>query len=81
MAKITKVKININGKDIEMSIDEAKELQDVLNKTFPVNNNLVINPVVIERVREYPYRYWDVTYSSNTMLCMSNNQRQPEFID
>jgi hypothetical protein len=56
MGKITKIKMTVGKHEIEMTLEEAKDFQKLLNETFPDYSSRIINPVIIERVREYPYR-------------------------
>lgn len=59
--EIKKLILDLNGKEpIELTVEEAKELQDILNRTFGVEKEKVyipytpyVQPYVIE-----PYRYW-----------------------
>lgn len=62
---IGKIEIKINKKTISLTIEQAKELRQILNDTFPVANDA---PFVIEK-HVYPWRenypvtpFWDVTY-------------------
>ena len=68
--KFKKVEIQIGDTVTKLSLDEVKELRDILNDAFPVE------PAV---VREYiPYRFWGrdgwpytVTYSGYGAYCGS----------
>ncbi len=49
---IKKIVLTIGGKDLELSLDEAKELRDILHDTFPESST--------ERtiIPYWPYWYW-----------------------
>lgn len=56
--EITKINIDIDGKNHELTIDQAKELRDALNSIFPVPI-LAPNPLVVPYIPEpLPYP-WD----------------------
>lgn len=50
-AKIENLRITVNGKVIELTLEEAKELQKVLNETLSPQS---IFPQIVERVVERP---------------------------
>ena len=60
MAEITTIKMKIGEQEIEMSLDEAKAFQRLLNETFPEPSSPIINPVIIERpyYPGYPIVTW-----------------------
>lgn len=68
--KIQSIVINIGGNDIALTIEQAKELQVLLNDTFGkapvILPNVITVPVAPDPYRP-PYRYWDVgwTYTSS----------------
>jgi len=72
MAAITKIKMQVGEHSLEMTLEEAKDFQRLLNETFPdVQQPTIINPIIIERFREYPYNpylfgRWEVTCDSNS---------------
>ncbi|MDD2869666.1 hypothetical protein [Neomegalonema sp.] len=82
--EISKVCIKIAGKELSLTIEQAKELQDILNKTFGQSTTTwVTYPVYYP---SYPYikqvyPNWTITYpeyvcgdnTSNTTLCLSGN--------
>ena len=62
---IGKIEIKINKKTISLTVDQAKELKQILNDTFPV---VVDTPIVIEK-HIFPWRenypatpFWDISY-------------------
>lgn len=74
--EVKKVSIKIGKKEIELSLEEAKELKQVLNDTFGKERVVTVpsSPIIIERpVRRpwpyypQPYIYWSIKYSDNTM--------------
>lgn len=77
--EISKVKIKINEKEFDLSVDEAKELKKILMETFPdpitINpiNPITIQPIYIQEQWQrphYPYEFWCGTNSGNT-LCLN----------
>lgn len=70
MANITSIKIQIGKHEITMTLEEAKDLQKLLNETFPdLQRPTIINPVIIERtVRDpwQPFPGWEVTCDANS---------------
>lgn len=54
-AKIENLRITVNGKVIELTLEEAKELQKVLNETLSPQFSF---PQVIERVIERERHPW-----------------------
>jgi len=40
---ISKLIIELDGKKIKLTLEQAKELQEILNDTFGIGNNLFIN--------------------------------------
>ena len=60
--EVKKIEINIGKQKIELTLDEARELRDLLNDTFGEQKTIYVPgaPVIIERPY-YPYRYWTVT--------------------
>ena len=71
-AKIEKIILKVSGKEIELSVDEAKQLKELLGEMFDKGkDNTVYIPITtpyIYRERYYPeppyYPY--VTWSCNT---------------
>lgn len=67
--KIGKVELEIGGKVIRFSLEEAKELRDILKDTFPEKEYVPSQPIFI---REYPWwqynpdpwRYWEPYYTT-----------------
>ena len=60
-AEIQKIKIKIDKKEIDLSLEEARELKQLLEDLFGKVEYIPMpypQPV-------YPYRYW-VTYTSGT---------------
>ena len=85
--KIDKVIIDIAGKELKLSIEQAKELQEILNNTFG-EEKVVRYPVYVDRYIP-PYRgpYWTyttcvsdtTTASANTAtLCLTSSDSKTE---
>ena len=68
--KISKVVIDLGDKKIELSLDEAKSLLEILQDTFDAKVVIGSSPTIIERpYYPYPYRtypWWGVTYTTTT---------------
>lgn len=54
--KISKLNVEIGKKEISLTLEEAKELQRILNDTFGEQKTVVIpsSPVIIERIIKCP---------------------------
>ena len=84
--KITTINIKMGEQEVSLSIEQAKELQSLLNETFPEPKETIkyIPGPVIERIIERkPYRYWypcwgtttlGTTYSNDTTVTFSLSQ-------
>ena len=70
--QIEKIRIKIGEKELDLSIEEAKELQSVLNDLFKVKevDPPYVYPIWVTHTwPEYPYKRWDVYYTcDNTIL-------------
>ena len=60
MATIEKIVLEIGGKKIELTLEEAKSLMNILADAFGDKTKIM----EIERDRWYPYRYpyWTITW-------------------
>ncbi len=57
---ISNVEIEIGGKVIKMTLDEVRELKDVLNDLFPQPTYIPSQPIIIDRRRyDWPWRTWE----------------------
>ena len=69
---ISKIVIKIGKKEIELSPEEAKELQNVLQETLGKNNTVYIpKPYpVYPNPNPYPYHipYWTVTVGDSSVI-------------
>ena len=74
-AEIKRIILDLGGKEIELSLDQAKRLNKLLQEMFGVPvQSIPTYPIIIERSRpywEYPYITWtsdyaQVTYNVNT---------------
>lgn len=63
-AKVSMIVVEVGGKDIELSLEEAKELYDVLHELFKKETYLPPIPY-IPPVNPKPNEPW-VTYTDNT---------------
>lgn len=80
MIKVKAVEITIGGKTLRLSMEEAKELKDVLNTTFPEEKTVYVDRYPIPR---YPgVRSWDYWQASHTLdsgdnstLCLSSTDK------
>lgn len=72
--KISKLNLKIGKKDVSLTLEEAKELQRILNDTFgeqKIVYPVIVPsaPVIIKRIIECPdvrpWRRWDVTWTVN----------------
>ena len=68
--EVSKINIKIGDKEIPLTLGEAKELQELLNKTFGEEKTVYVPgrsyPVTIPYPIPYqPYRpYWEITWDS-----------------
>ena len=71
---ISKINIKIGKKEIELSLDEAKELREILNVTFG-EKEMVYVPHPYPVPAYYPYRYREVIYSNTGTVtyCATNH--------
>lgn len=80
--KIGNIEIEINGKVIKLKLEEAQELKDILNKTFPDEKTTYVE----KYIDRYPYRHWRYNwlapmsltaepprFEDNTIMCDSSN--------
>ena len=74
--QIEKIRIKIGEKELDLSIEEAKELQSVLNDLFQKKEEIMlvekevyhhyVYPIWVTHTwPEYPYKRWDVYYTSD----------------
>ncbi len=70
--EIKKIVINIGDTIINLSLDQARELQDILNKTFGKKQIVYPYDPPYPMYPYYPtYTYWNMTYSGDTAICSS----------
>ena len=75
--KIDSVKISIKGRTIDMSIDELRELRNILCEAFPVKDEFIpyyTQPIIIEK-RENPWEYWWQPYITNPNAPSTTDER------
>ena len=58
--EVKKIVIQMGKKDVELTLDEAKELRNALDDLFPMKSGPIIVPVY----PSWPYRYWEPWYRS-----------------
>jgi hypothetical protein len=70
---ITKVVVKMGKMEVSMTVEEAKELQDVLNKTFCSVE--VRRPIYIDYPVYRPYTWWSVKpdYTTGVVYCSSTS--------
>ena len=71
MSEIKKIVLDINGKEIELSLDEAKELQELLGDLFG-EQKYISYPVYIQPTHQpiyplTPWRQWETGYTVPTI--------------
>ncbi len=68
--EVSKIVVRMGKKEFELSLAEAKELQELLNDTFGKKETVYIpgSPIYIERPYIQPYPYWTVTYGDTFQL-------------
>lgn len=66
--EVSKIVVKMGKKEVELSLAEAKELQELLNDTFGKKETVYIpgSPIYIERPYIRPYPYWTVTYGNSS---------------
>jgi len=68
--KVSNINIKIGKKEVTLTLEEAKELRELLNETFGDKETMYVpNPYPVYPIWERPCRwyYWDVTYhTTNT---------------
>lgn len=72
--EISKVTLKVGGKDIELTLEQARELKDVLGELFPektVPFTTPIQPILIEPYYPRPWHQWEVWYGDNTPYTIS----------
>ena len=63
--KVDKIRLELGGHTLELSIEQMKELRDLLNETFPNKETVYFPtaPVVIRKpVWPYQFRYWEPSW-------------------
>lgn len=77
-ARISKLILEINGKRIELTEEEAKSLKDKLNELFE-GKDVIYIPYEVEKEHTYinpyvhPYPYWTSVYTTTTTDCTTVN--------
>jgi len=67
MAKIEKIVVEVGKKKVEFSLDEAKEMSKILADMFGEKETTYVPFYPYQReIRTYPYRPYDIWYTSNT---------------
>lgn len=65
--EISKINLQIGNKEISLTLEQAKELQNILNATFGKTEIVHERPIIIEREKILPWRrgpYWSAEYVS-----------------
>ena len=77
-ANISKIIVEVNGKKVELTLDEAKELGSILGEMFGLNLHYtptypIVYPVPVWR-EPYRFPYYTVTWDgNNTVYCLSSS--------
>jgi len=62
--KIENIILKVGSTQIKMTVEEARELQDALNRTFKTSESTKVDPVIIP-IPNYPrYDQWYPTWTS-----------------
>jgi hypothetical protein len=69
--EVSKINIKIGKKEIPLSLNEAKELRDILNDTFGKQETVYLSGTPYP-VYPRPYRYWYPTYAPYVTYSGSN---------
>lgn len=71
--QIKKIVIEIDGKEIFLSIENAKKLHEVLDELFQKNPQTYFpSPIIIERYRDLPYWHSGPTWGSSLGMQVKN---------
>jgi len=60
--KIKNIELEIGRKTINLTVEQAKELRDILNETFPEDTTVVHEHHNYERPYRAPYQYWGTPF-------------------
>ena len=74
--KIEKLVLSIGGKEMTVSIEDAKKLHEALKELFGSSTTYTTYPIFIDRP-VYPYQHWKPYYYSNqsgNINCSSSYQ-------
>ena len=66
--EIAKIIIKVAGRELALSIEEAKDLQSLLNKTFGKEERIHYYPYWIPFPHTLRYGQWDVRCSETAMV-------------
>ena len=71
--EISKVTLKVGGKDIELTLEQARELKDVLGELFPEKANPLgpIQPILIEPCWPRPWEQWQTWCSGTGTLAIN----------
>lgn len=79
--KVTKIVINVGGKEVEFTPEEAKELTKILSDMFGEKDNIYV-PYSVPYYPPYPHVWWSVGYNTDgtkwtdngvTIYCSTKN--------
>ena len=74
MAQVKKIVLEINKKQIELSLDEAKELKCILADLFVNEAAVIREPAYIPwYVRQYPIWKYEPSTTSDTIYLSTNS--------
>jgi hypothetical protein len=63
--EISKIVIKIDGKELNLTLDETKQLRDILDNLLGDKNKITYIPYTLPYITN-PYPYWTVTTTTNT---------------
>lgn len=75
--EISKVTLKVGGKDIELTLEQARELKEVLGELFQektISWTTPIQPILIEPhcPRPHPWQQWEVWYGDGNICNISS---------
>ncbi len=73
--EIQKIVLRVGGKEIALSLEEARELQKILNDAFERDRYIYV-PYTIPA--PYPYPHWTITYGDTGMFSVTANEHSSD---
>ena len=66
--KVTKISVQIGSKKIDLSVEDAKKLKDVLEDIFGKNTDVTIIEKEVYRDWQLPYITWNPIYCTGDKI-------------